>query len=59
MATILAGALMLDTLGHPESAGRIDAAVQRVIADGPTTPDLGGSASTLDVAHAIEQAVDG
>ena len=59
MATILTGALMLDALGHPESAARIEVAVQRVIADGPTTPDLGGSASTLDVAQAIERAVDG
>jgi len=57
MATVLTGALMLESLGHHQTSGRLEAAVCAVISDGPTTPDLGGSASTRLVADAIEQAL--
>jgi 3-isopropylmalate dehydrogenase len=57
MAAILTGALMLESLGHPGTRARLEAAVQRVIASGLTTPDLGGGASTDQVAEATETAL--
>ena len=46
-AMILSGALMLRHLGYPEQAGRLEAAVREVIAEGrSTTYDLGGSTGT-------------
>jgi len=52
-ATILSGALLLDHLGHDESATDVRAAVEAVLADGPRTPDLGGDASTEAVSDAV------
>lgn len=57
MATVLTGALMLRALGHPGSAGRLEEAVTTVISGGPTTEDIGGTASTTEVARALEEAV--
>jgi tartrate dehydrogenase/decarboxylase / D-malate dehydrogenase len=49
-----AGALMLDHLGHREVHDRILGAIERVVAGGRIkTPDLGGSATTREVADAI------
>lgn len=57
IGTIWAGALMLQNLGGPgaaESAARIEAAIRGVVADGDRlTPDLGGTARTLDLAQAV------
>lgn len=58
MATILAAALMLEHLGDAEAAKRVEDAVDRVLRDGPLTPDLGGSASTRDVTEAVVAALD-
>ena len=52
-ATILSGALLLEHLGHDESATDVRAAVEAVLADGPRTPDLGGDASTEAVSDAV------
>jgi len=57
MATILTGGLMLEELGHPDAARRIDSAVRSVIADGPCTPDLGGKAGTRETARAVREAL--
>lgn len=57
MAAVLSGALMLRALGHPGAAGRLERAVTTVIAGGPTTEDIGGTAGTAEVARALEQAV--
>jgi tartrate dehydrogenase/decarboxylase/D-malate dehydrogenase len=46
LAAILSAALMLDHLQLPESAARIRSAVERTLADGCKTADLGGSLST-------------
>jgi tartrate dehydrogenase/decarboxylase/D-malate dehydrogenase len=54
IAMIWCGAMMLDFLGERESASRIIDAIKRVTADGRVlTPDLGGRASTVQVADAI------
>ena len=54
LATILAAMMMVDWLGDHASAAAIHAAVARVVSEGKVrTYDMGGSASTLDVAHAV------
>lgn len=58
MATILTGALMLETLGHPRTAQRLERAVATVLEHGPTTPDIGGSAGTQEVARAVEEVLE-
>ena len=46
--------MMLDHLGHRDVHDRILGAIERVIASGKTrTPDLGGQATTKDLADAI------
>jgi tartrate dehydrogenase/decarboxylase/D-malate dehydrogenase len=57
LATIWSGALMLEHLGHPEAAADILRAIERVIIDGPHTPDMKGKASTSDVGAAVADAV--
>src|SRR6188472_1446828 len=53
-AMILSGALMLRHLGYPVEAGRLEAAVRDVIAEGrATTYDLGGTTGTQGFADAI------
>jgi tartrate dehydrogenase/decarboxylase/D-malate dehydrogenase len=54
---IWSGAMMLDHLGHPDAARAIVAAIEAVLAGGPRTPDLGGTASTQEVGRAIADAV--
>ena len=51
-------ALMLDHLGLPDEARRIVAAIEHTTANGPTTPDLGGSARTTEVGDAIANALN-
>ena len=58
IAMIWSGALMLDFLTQGQGAGRaahdaIVAAIEKVLRDGPRTPDLGGNANTTDVGKAI------
>lgn len=50
---IWCGAMMLEHLGHPEAAAAIMAAIEAVTAEGPRTPDMGGSATTAEVGKAI------
>jgi tartrate dehydrogenase/decarboxylase / D-malate dehydrogenase len=58
IGAIWAGALMLDHLGRRDLHDRILVAVERVVASGNVlTPDLGGRASTKDVADAITAAI--
>ena len=53
MAAVLTGGLMLESLGFPDAALRLDRAVRVVLAEGPTTPDIGGTSGTREVAQAI------
>ena len=54
IGAIWAGAMMLDHLGHRDVHDRILGAVERVVGSGKIrTPDLGGSATTKELADAI------
>jgi 3-isopropylmalate dehydrogenase len=58
IAMILSTAMMLEWLGEAEIAKSIEKAVIEVLEDaGTLTPDLGGSASTKQVAAAIEKKI--
>ena len=54
---IWCGAMMLDHLGHAEAHNAIVRAIEQVTANGPRTPDMGGTASTVDVGRAIAEAI--
>ena len=54
IATILSASMMLDWLGEEDGARTIEDAVMTVLTEGRTlTPDLGGTASTKEIAEAI------
>jgi tartrate dehydrogenase/decarboxylase / D-malate dehydrogenase len=54
IGAIWAGAMMLDHLGHRDVHDRILGAVERVVGSGHIrTPDLGGTATTKELADAI------
>ena len=54
LATILSAAMMLRySLGQPEAAARIDAAVAAALAGGARSPDLGGSMTTSQMGDAV------
>ncbi len=58
IGTIWAGALMLDHLGLTGAHDRIVRAIESVVRDGgPRTPDLGGGATTREVADAVALAL--
>ena len=52
-AAILSAAMLLEYLGHVEAGERVRDAVEDVLADGPRTGDLGGSATTEEVTAAV------
>jgi tartrate dehydrogenase/decarboxylase/D-malate dehydrogenase len=59
---IWSGAMMLDFLGngdaqHKAAHDAIMAAIEKVLLEGPATPDLGGSANTTEVGMAIAAAI--
>ncbi len=54
LAAILSAGLLFDHLGLDKSANALRQAVAKVLKDGaPRTPDLGGKASTAEVADAV------
>jgi tartrate dehydrogenase/decarboxylase/D-malate dehydrogenase len=54
LATVLAGAMMLEFLGEAAAAARVERAVRAVLADGNAlTPDLGGTGTTRRVTDAV------
>jgi 3-isopropylmalate dehydrogenase len=61
---ILSAKMMLDWLGERyndpkclKAAAAIEAAVVKTLASGQVVPDLGGKASTMDMAEAIAKAI--
>ncbi|WP_251330462.1 isocitrate/isopropylmalate family dehydrogenase [Haloplanus pelagicus] len=52
-ATILSAAMLLEFLDRDGAAADVRAAVEATLADGPRTPDLGGTATTETVAAAV------
>ena len=59
IATMLSAAMMLRfSLGAPEAADALERAVERALADGVRTPDLGGEAGTMEVARAVMQRLE-
>lgn len=54
---IWSGSMMLDHLGHKDAADAVLRAIETVLAFGPRTPDLGGTASTQELGQAIAAAV--
>lgn len=59
VATFWTAAQMLDHLGETAAAERLMTAVERVCAEGITTPDIGGTATTKQVTDAVVQAIHG
>jgi 3-isopropylmalate dehydrogenase len=52
-AAILAAAMMLEYLGWPQAAARVEAGVSAAIQGGQATPDLGGPLTTEEAGDAI------
>jgi len=49
--------MMLEHLGHPKAAAAVIHAIEAVLAEGPRTPDMGGTATTVDVGRAVASAI--
>ncbi|MCK5575540.1 MAG: 3-isopropylmalate dehydrogenase [Sphingomonadales bacterium] len=59
LAAILSVALMLrQSLGRDDAACAVEKAVDTCLTTGKTTPDLGGTLSTVEVAQAVAAALD-
>jgi tartrate dehydrogenase/decarboxylase / D-malate dehydrogenase len=54
---IWAGAMMLEHLGEADAAAAVMQAIETVLAEGPRTPDMGGTATTADVGRAVAAAI--
>lgn len=52
-AAILCGAMLARHLGCQETGERIERALEATLASGETTPDLGGSRSTMEMTEAV------
>jgi tartrate dehydrogenase/decarboxylase/D-malate dehydrogenase len=60
IGTFWSGTMLLEHLGEPAAAARLMRAVERVTADPALhTPDLGGTATTLEVTRAVCEALAG
>ncbi|HYP04841.1 MAG TPA: isocitrate/isopropylmalate dehydrogenase family protein [Bryobacteraceae bacterium] len=57
IATILSGAMMLEWLGLTKEAAAVGAAVEKVLAAGHRTADLGGAVRTPDMGNLVAAAV--
>jgi tartrate dehydrogenase/decarboxylase/D-malate dehydrogenase len=57
VAMIWSGALMLDFLGCRDAHDAIVRAIEKVLAEGPRTRDLGGTASTTEMGAAIARLI--
>ena len=57
VATFWTVSMLLDHLGEGDASRRLMNAVERVTASGTLTPDLGGTAKTVDVTKAVRKAI--
>jgi 3-isopropylmalate dehydrogenase len=57
LAAILSAAMLLDEIGEPEAGEAIRRAVDRVVANGPLTPDLDGTATTAEVGRMVATSI--
>ena len=57
IGAIWSGALMLEHLGLAEAAADVVRAIERVIVEGPRTPDMKGKSGTAEVGAAVADAV--
>lgn len=57
VATIWAGSMLLDHLGEHEAASAVLRAIERSIADGVVTKDMGGQAKTSDVGDYLSRII--
>ena len=57
-AMILTASMMLRHLGFEEEAKKVERAVEKVLAEGKTTPDLGGNLKTMEMAEEILKAIE-
>jgi tartrate dehydrogenase/decarboxylase/D-malate dehydrogenase len=57
IATFWTASMMLDHLGEHDASRRLMNAIERVTADGVHTPDLGGTAKTVDVTKAVRKSI--
>jgi tartrate dehydrogenase/decarboxylase/D-malate dehydrogenase len=48
---------MLEHLGHAQAAADIVRGIERVIVEGPHTPDMKGKAGTAEVGAAVAEAI--
>ncbi len=58
LATVLSTAMMLRHLGEGGWAGAVERSVEAVLRDGPRTGDLGGRATSAEVANAVIAALE-
>ncbi|REE25333.1 isocitrate/isopropylmalate dehydrogenase, partial [Methanothermobacter defluvii] len=56
-AMILTTTLMLKHLNKKQEAQKIEKALQKTLMRGIMTPDLGGTASTMEMAEAIKEEI--
>ncbi|WP_457591703.1 isocitrate/isopropylmalate family dehydrogenase [Geoglobus sp.] len=56
-AMILTACMMLRHFGYVDQADRVERAVERAIAEGKTTPDLGGKLKTMEMAEEISKLI--
>jgi tartrate dehydrogenase/decarboxylase / D-malate dehydrogenase len=49
--------MMLEHLEHKEAGDAILKAIEKVLVNGPRTPDMGGEATTKELGEAIAKAV--
>ena len=54
---IWSGAMMLEFLGHRAAHDGIMNAIEHVLAEGPRTPDMGGTSDTASVGRAVADAL--
>lgn len=57
LAAVLSAAMLLDALGQPDAAAAVRQSVERALAEGTVTPDLGGTATTEQVGRAVARSL--